>query len=62
MIHETATFPDTDTAAYCKNTSIRVLKHLSKAQVELPEGVSLVNNIHQAALNEIMERTVLKTK
>ena len=62
MIHETATFPDTDVAALCKTTSGRVLQHLAKAEVELPEGVSLVNRIHQAAVNEIMERTVLKTK
>ena len=62
MVRDASSNPEMDLNALCSSTSIRVLRHLAKAKMELPEGLNLVNRIHEAAQNEIVERTLLKTK
>ena len=53
---------DIDMIEACRKTSIRVLRYLTKEDVELPEGLFVANPLREAAKNEIFERQVLRAK
>jgi hypothetical protein len=63
LVGTTGTQTDAEVAELCKSLSKRVLQHLSKDDIELPEGLTIGSErLRNAARNEIVERQVLRTK